>query len=220
MRLLDNPITNFLVNLWAVYIVTKFAVLALCFVLIGGYVLNGHYTTYVNNVEKYDIITAVPLVKLTSRDCTVVYNSDTNTVVKTAAGFSGTGYCSTVDSTTDIEYAIGKHHTDARGINDSSNFWFIVFSFVVFMIVAWLINPRMAYTLRGLLKVMGVWIIVSALLFPITYMDYKATSTQYLNGIEYTVTDGFMTKSGDWVPAPITFMGKITTVSTHTPVSM
>lgn len=218
MKLFNNPVSNFVIRAGAAYAVVKIVGLALMLSLVSIWVLHGHYQAYTENVAKYEIIDT-PLVKFTSRNCTVVYNPASEEFIHMSNGFNIDEpiNCQEGDSLVDV---VDEHHSDVRGMNDRSNFWVFGGAFVMFMIAAWLINPTIGYTFGGMAKTLATWIVISVFLFPLTFLDYKATSTQTVNGVEYSVSDGLMTKSGQWVNAPITYVGKLTTVSVRTPTDI
>lgn len=191
MNLLNNPITSFLVNLWAAVNTVRVLAIGTAFAIFAAYsTVSGYF--HWQNVENRLHIESAPLhISFSVNKCSFLINAETLEVVKHTSDIKTAEECSPYTSTDNLRNAVAMHNEDIRGINVNPlwSYWVSYPIFFISIIGVMILNTS-AYNMfirpvRSFFIMITVWMVIAIALFPITFGNYSSTGHYYLNGKEY-----------------------------------
>lgn len=209
MSIWDYSITHKINDIWSAIIGGRILKYAIMVLLVLGYILNSQYNQWSELNKKYDLEHAPEYVVVTTPTCEMVVNRATETPIK--VNELAEGGC--VFAKDNYSRLVDVHDNNVRGINDASNigtfvvvFFFLALFFTVTSDPSELeTNPK-----KPFINILISWVLVSVLLFPLTYLSYRSVSTFYDNGANITMADVILVEDDTaYIFKPRTFMGQL-----------
>lgn len=206
MTFWNNPITNFITGFWTIYLNVRYLFFAVIFF---GFVSMSLYNGY-NKWEAYDNqynVDAAPLhIGISaSNKCSFLVNAETLEVVKFTSDLVTPEQCQQTMAPENIRNLVTLHSNSIRGINSNPefNFWVCyVVGFIVFMGMCYINTSHyniLVHPTRTLVRYICGWLVISMLIFPISYGNYSAVAKINHNGMQYMTGSYKQIDENHWV---------------------
>lgn len=204
------------------FILAKIAVFMLLFVGVFGFTLYKGYNNLADlsrtfNVhETHYIISAVNCKEL-------VHGSDFHAIyTKKEPSYMTLGYtyCPSYDEDLTANI-IREHHVQASGANYSNYLAYVaVFFGYILLVLSTLYNSLLSFIGAKLSRfvVVVLWLVLSVLMYPFTFMAEKTVTNVSVDGINYSVTSVIVSNDRtEYIPASSDIFDKMRSATTNSP---
>ena len=201
-QLYSIPAINWLRDVVASVLVGRIVIVSLLITIMFAY---STYTGYVQRQEVSANFNVDSMHYIVSgKNCKFMFDGDSlNVIHRKSLSFTSSDMVKCPPEDVDFLREVSIHHeSKTRGVYVGDVYITYIIAFVVFTLSALITlgnghTPNVARAI-SLVTVVGSWLIVSALLFPMTYRDYGSGAKHEYAGSQYYVTSVIISNDGKY----------------------
>lgn len=201
-QLYSIPAINWLRDVVASVLVGRIVIVSLLIAIMFAY---STYTGYVQRQEVSANFNVDSMHYIVSgKNCKFMFDGDSlNVIHRKSLSFTSSDMVKCPPEDVDFLREVSNHHeSKTRGVYVGDVYITYIIAFVVFTLSALITlgnghTPNVSRAI-SLVTVVGSWLIVSALLFPMTYRDYGSGAKHEYAGSQYYVTSVIISNDGKY----------------------